>query len=833
MDKTIILGIMLILLIPLVSADFQYWQLTSIVNPFTGQGDIVRSTNQTGNEFIFDNLTVDNIESNTANIDNLNVSDLQSGSVNSSVYEDSSLVLHLEFNGNANDSSQYGNDGTFNSEVVLDEDIAEFATNDSYIYVDDDTTIKNFNDFTVSLWFKANVINTGIVQRLVHKDGGFGVLESAGSANFFTITGSGTTQVITSVNANQWYYFVGVYNSPNQILYLDGIQVDIDTQTGTLGDDNEPLFLGSDEREPSLLYNGSIDSVKIYNRALGLNEIQRIYNEDNKNYGHFNNIEVDNTTTKTLTVEEDSYFNGDTHRKDNVKDYFGSADDVSFTFNGTDYLITGEVGSPLIYLDSIGFGGKICVGCNNPLVDLHVRGGGNIRTQATGQSDFTRINRGRGIEINSDGDVTLSLDRSATTKHGKLVFQTANVNNWYLGQPDLDDYEGDGTDFYIGWNEDEPRFLIQNGTGNVGINNDTPQHKLSVQGGIYTNSSGYFMDKVGIGTSSPKHLLDVGGMEGIGAPGNLGIKSDGGAQAIRIEENSGVEGWHIGVDVDGDLNFDDSNTGIRLTFQDETGNVGIGTQSPGRDVEIYGTSSILRLRDSGLTADATLAYIEFGGTDATAWNRTGYIGDGSSANKDLFVVAEAGNLRLGDSSSHSVLTLSGGNATFKGNVTAKNIFLPQYVFAHNNETMVLLGASTWTNITFNQEEVDIKQGITHTHNDNTNTTFNLNADGIYYISYNYDVIDTSLSSSDIDVAGRVIWSNGTEIDGSVFETDITKRLIETELSHEMLAKLNAGDEILFQFIAQDSDVEISTHGTFGDHPESVSIIIEKRYNLPK
>ena len=178
-------------------------------------------------------------------------------------------------------------------------------------------------------------------------------------------------------------------------------------------------------------------------------------------------------------------------------------------------------------------------------------------------------------------------------------------------------------------------------------------------------------DRIGIGTSSPKHLLDVGGMEGIGAPGNLGIKSDSGALAIRIEENSGVEGWHIGVDVDGDLNFDDSNTGIRLTFQDETGNVGIGTTNPGRDVEIYGTSSILRLRDSGLTASATLAYIEFGGTDAVAWNRTGYIGDGSSGNADIYVRAEVGDLHLGDSSGANVLNLQGGNVGI-GNATPQH-----------------------------------------------------------------------------------------------------------------------------------------------------------------
>ncbi len=71
----------------------------------------------------------------------------------------------------------------------------------------------------------------------------------------------------------------------------------------------------------------------------------------------------------------------------------------------------------------------------------------------------------------------------------------------------------------------------------------------------------------------------------------------------------------------------------------------------------------------------------------------------------------------------------------------------------------------------------------------------------------------------------------TEIIGSDFESDITKRGVETEVSHDFLFSALAGDSFIFQFIADDADVRISTHGTFGDHPESATIVIKKVANL--
>ncbi len=186
----------------------------------------------------------------------------------------------------------------------------------------------------------------------------------------------------------------------------------------------------------------------------------------------------------------------------------------------------------------------------------------------------------------------------------------------------------------------------------------------------------------------------------------------------------------------------------------------------------------------------------------------------------------------------NALTWTRGNAfckltgcTVTGNITSENVFIPQYIFPHTNETIILTGAGAWSNITFGQEETDLKFGIEHS-TGLTNDTFTINQTGIYDISFNLDVIDTSASASTIDIAARMVYINETEIRGSVFETDIIKQQVETEISHEFLARLNAGDAVKFQFTATDTDVEISSHGTFGEHPESVSIVMKKIANLP-
>lgn len=245
------------------------------------------------------------------------------------------------------------------------------------------------------------------------------------------------------------------------------------------------------------------------------------------------------------------------------------------------------------------------------------------------------------------------------------------------------------------------------------------------------------------------------------------------------------------------------------------------SNSPAVGDEIYDFTFRYREQSGGATLDFARVYqrvLQLGsGLGMAEW--VWEILDGAGSLVEVFVVGLQ----------NSTLQTDFFNVT--GNITSQNVFIPQYIFPHTDATIPLISINVWENITFDQETTDIKFGISHTFNDDTNHSFTINEDGVYSLEYDFDVVDTSPSASDINTAGRVIFENGTEILGSAFETDIVKQQIETQLSHSFLAKFNSGDKIIFQFTADDIEVLVSTHGTFGDHPDSATIIIEKVANL--
>jgi prepilin-type N-terminal cleavage/methylation domain-containing protein len=76
------------------------------------------------------------------------------------------------------------------------------------------------------------------------------------------------------VTADTWAYLTTVYDGSEQILYKDGVQVYVRSQTGAIGTNGSKLLIGArGSASPRNFFGGMIDEVKVYNRALAENEI--------------------------------------------------------------------------------------------------------------------------------------------------------------------------------------------------------------------------------------------------------------------------------------------------------------------------------------------------------------------------------------------------------------------------------------------------------------------------------------------------------------------------------------------------------------------------------
>jgi tetratricopeptide (TPR) repeat protein len=85
----------------------------------------------------------------------------------------------------------------------------------------------------------------------------------------------------TRVNDQKWHHVVGVCDVVQMYLYVDGRQDSSVKVARPIRINDEPVYIGENAEQPGRCWNGWIDDVRIYNRALSAEEIARLY-EDTK-----------------------------------------------------------------------------------------------------------------------------------------------------------------------------------------------------------------------------------------------------------------------------------------------------------------------------------------------------------------------------------------------------------------------------------------------------------------------------------------------------------------------------------------------------------------------
>jgi photosystem II stability/assembly factor-like uncharacterized protein len=211
---------------------------------------------------------------------------------------DSGLVAYYPFNGNANDESGNGNNGTDYGATLTTDRFGTFGYafsfngTSNYINKYPASFIFNYNSkFTVSAWFNPSILSgtRQIVSHLTEGSGNF--VWNATIQNGSLIFGA-TRQMsdwynatyLLPVNAlNTWQHVVGVYDNTSMKLYYNGVLVDNTTfgYTNTTAA-SLPINIGADQfGSMSNFFSGSLDDIRIYNRALSDAEILQLYNIEN------------------------------------------------------------------------------------------------------------------------------------------------------------------------------------------------------------------------------------------------------------------------------------------------------------------------------------------------------------------------------------------------------------------------------------------------------------------------------------------------------------------------------------------------------------------------
>jgi serine/threonine protein kinase len=198
------------------------------------------------------------------------------------------LVSLWSGEGNGRDSIA-GNDGILMPGVNFETGVVgqafHFNGNDnSYVKIPDSPSLDSLAaSITIVAWIKVNQFNpfpdwNGIVTKgnsswRLSRYGGT-------SAIGFSTTGLSDVDLPGNKNINdgQWHHVAAVYDGKNKYIYVDGALDASVPATGSIAQNNFPVGIGENAEALGHLWNGSIDEVAIYNRALTADEIQTIYN---------------------------------------------------------------------------------------------------------------------------------------------------------------------------------------------------------------------------------------------------------------------------------------------------------------------------------------------------------------------------------------------------------------------------------------------------------------------------------------------------------------------------------------------------------------------------
>lgn len=192
------------------------------------------------------------------------------------------LVSYYALEGGAFDDG-VGNQGSVVNATLTSGQIRDayaFNGNGAYVAVNDSNSLDFTGNFTLSAWIKPAKATQGYV---VEKQGAY-MLQFISGTNTtqggIYIAGTWTALATSSaIPLNTWSHVVFTYNKSNAIIYINGVSSGTGSSTSNIDTNNNPLWIGAkNSTDRTRDFNGSIDEVGIWNRALTSTEVTQLYN---------------------------------------------------------------------------------------------------------------------------------------------------------------------------------------------------------------------------------------------------------------------------------------------------------------------------------------------------------------------------------------------------------------------------------------------------------------------------------------------------------------------------------------------------------------------------
>ena len=236
------------------------------------------------------------INKNNGTSDSLNLSDIKNITFKISVLPvpTNGLVAYYPFNGNSNDESGNGNNGTNNGATLTTDRFGNankaYSFNGTSNNIQGSSSAFNYgaNDFSFSVWVKTNNAAT---------TGGVFTTHDAGSSKYSNIglyiaggntgradmdinNGAGSSANLSGRNIadNLWHHVLVNRQGNSAKVYVDGV-LDY-TDNLSQNPNNSTTFLIGSSANGSAYYSGSIDDIRFYNRTLISSEINLLYHEN-------------------------------------------------------------------------------------------------------------------------------------------------------------------------------------------------------------------------------------------------------------------------------------------------------------------------------------------------------------------------------------------------------------------------------------------------------------------------------------------------------------------------------------------------------------------------